>query len=730
MSIKKFYWGHRYFYVLFFLLALFELLLSRFPLLNTFDYEFSALNGIVLFIVGGLIFLKFSTDLNSVISAYREVALKLLIAAGLVLANGVFFYLFINRCSILYGFAFYFVITLPSLFNGTVMAYIIKLIFRKYNFLILILSSIILFSLSLIEFYLYPQLYFYNPLFGFFSGTLYDESIVVTNKLILYRVLNLLIGLGILRAVIEVKKKKILNDVLIITLVVTISFIFWILKPAFGFATNVDSLKNKLGQQIETLHSQIYAPPDYENGKYAALIYEYYYERLGELFKLDGEQMEVFVFKDNQQKKDLFGSGSADVAKPWRKQIFTDISSLESTLKHEMVHVLMAKYSNPPFYIPLNPALLEGVASALDNNYYGYPLHFMAKTAFDNGYRMDINKLFSNYSFYANYAGLSYVYAGSFVKYLIDKYSIKNVIEFYSSNDFIKAFNLPLEEVVEEYYSFLRSLPETTNKEAAQLYFGGKPIFKKTCVRYAARETNRGYEYYNQGDFLKSTQIFENIYSKTKSYSSLAGLIKSYIAQKKYSGARKILSNEIKYFKETPYIYALKLFYGDVSALNDDYEGALGLFKEIRSMNLNPEYYFISSLRIFLVEQNRIKEFLMGDRTIRKKILYDALQDGNYEALYELCNMMDSEDEYLHVFNNYLNVDKNNVNNLYLLIKLSRCALKGGYHQIAKKIAVKAAEGINDIYWRETTVENLRMVNWFVNFAEVTEYKITTPNYD
>ncbi len=730
MSIKKRSSGDRYFYALFFLLALFELLISRFPLLNTFDYEFSALNGIALFLTGGVIFLKYSADLNSVISAYRKIALKLLIAAGLVLVAGISFYLLINRCPIQYGFAFYFVITLPSLFNGTVTAYIIKLIFRRYNSLIFILSSIILFSLSLIEFYLFPQLYFYNPLFGYFSGTLYDESIVITNKLILYRMFNLLIGVGILWSVIEVKRKKIIKDVLIIIILIAFSFGVWSLKPAFGFATNVDLLKNKLGQEIQTRHSKIYTPLDYENGKYAALLYEYYYERLGELFKSNGEQMEVFIFKDSQQKNELFGSGSADVAKPWKKQIFTDIGSLESTLKHEMVHVLMAKYSAPPFYIPLNPALLEGVASALDNNYYGCPLHFMARTAYGNGYRMDINKLFSDYSFYSNYAGLSYVYAGSFVKYIIDKYGIKSAIEFYRSNDFVKSFNISLQEVVEEYYNFLKSLPETMNKEAAQLYFGGKSIFKKTCVRFAARETKRGYEYYNQGDYLKSAQIFENIYSKTKSYSSLLGLIKSYIAQKKFTEARKILSKEIKYFKETPYIYSLKLFYGDVSALSDDYEGALGLYNEIRSVNLNPEYYFSASLKIDLIEQNRIKEFLTGDSTIRKKILYDALQHGSYEALYQLCDLMDAEDDYLRVFDNYLNIDKNNVNNLHLLIKLSQCALKRGYHQIAKKIAVKAAEDIRDIYLEDITAENLRMVNWFVNFSEVTEYKITTRAYD
>lgn len=730
MSIKKRFYDNKFFLIILGVLSLFEALISRLPLFNTFDYEFSALNGILLFVAGGLVFLKYSDESDSVIAACRKISIKLFSVALLVLISGLSIYLFVNRCPVEYGIAFYFIITLPSLLTGSVAASIIKLIFKKNRFVVFILFSIILLSLSLIEFYFYPQVYFYNPLFGYFSGTIYDESIAITNKLIYYRVFNLLTGFVILLASLEIKKRKILNNTILAALIAALLFTIWIFKPVLGFATNKNLLQNKLGLHIETRHAQIYAPTDYGYGKYAALLCEYYYERLNDLFESKGEQIQVYLFRNSRQKKELFGSGSADMSKPWTNQIFTDIGGFESTLKHEIVHALMAKYSNPPFYIPLNPALLEGAASALDNNYYGYPVHFMAKLAYDNGYRTDIKKLFTDFSFYSNYAAVSYVYAGSFVKYLIDKYGINDVIEYYGSNDFVKTFNKTPDAVIEEYYDFLQNLPEINNKEAARLYFGGKPIFKKTCVRYAARETNRGYRYYNQKNFLKATQIFEKVYSGTKSYASLQGLIRSYLAQKKYSEALKILSKEIKNFNETPYIYVLKLSYGDVSALANDFEGALGLYKEIKKMKLNPVYYFNSSLKIYLIEQNRIKEYLTGDRAAQKKILLDALHNGAYEVLYELCDLINSEDDITEALNKFKYIDNTDENNIFLLMKLSRCALKNGYPKIAKEIAVSAAKGTDGIYWREMTAENLRMVNWFVNFSGETELKTNIPAYD
>ncbi|MGK9369816.1 tetratricopeptide repeat protein [Melioribacter sp. Ez-97] len=730
MSFKKSFYGNRFFIVIFTLLALCEALLSRFPLFNTFDYEFSALNGIILFFAGGFIFLKYSGESDNVIAAYRRAAIKLSSIALLVLISGFMLYLFVNRCPVEYGIAFYLIITAPSLLLGATSAYVIKLIFKKYRILIFILFSIMLLSLPLIEFYFYPQIYFYNPLFGYFSGTIYDESITVTNKLIYYRAFNLLTGFVILLTAVQAKKRRLLNNKILAIVIVGLLFTIWMFKPIFGFATSRYLLQKELGLRIETQHARIYAPADYRYGKYAALLFEYYYERLNDIFESKDERIQVYIFKDNKQKKELFGSGNADVTKPWANQIFTDINSFESTLKHEIVHALTAKYSNPPFYIPLNPALLEGVASALDNNYYGYPVHYMAKTAYDNGFRADIKKLFTDFSFYSNYAGVSYVYAGSFVKYLMDKYGIKSAIEYYGANDFIKTFGKPLDQAIEEYYEFLQSLPGAKNKEAAQLYFGGKPIFKKTCVRYAARETNRGYRYYNQGDFLKSAQIFENVYSGTKSYASLLGIVRSYIALEKYSEAGKILSKEIKYFKESPYIYALKIFYADVSALENDFEGALGLYKEIKNRKINPGYYFNSSLKIYLVEQNSIGEYLKGDKIIKKKILFDALQNGVYEALYELCDLMNKKDDFILVLKCADNMDNSNENNIFLLMKLSRSALKHGYLKIAKEIAVKAAKGIQNIYWREMTSENLRMINWFVNFSSETKFKTNIPDYD
>ena len=66
-------------------------------------------------------------------------------------------------------------------------------------------------------------------------------------------------------------------------------------------------------------------------------------------------------------------------------------------------------------------ALIEGVAEACDGFYDEMNIHFLASIAYKNNFKTNISNLFSGFSFFGNVSGLSYIYSGSFVKFLISQ---------------------------------------------------------------------------------------------------------------------------------------------------------------------------------------------------------------------------------------------------------------------------------------------------------------------
>ena len=71
--------------------------------------------------------------------------------------------------------------------------------------------------------------------------------------------------------------------------------------------------------------------------------------------------------------------------------------------------------------------LIEGIAEAADGNYNDNSIHFMAALAYNSGYDVDMKSLLSKFGFYSKASSISYIFAGSFIQYLIDNYGNKSI---------------------------------------------------------------------------------------------------------------------------------------------------------------------------------------------------------------------------------------------------------------------------------------------------------------
>jgi len=206
-----------------------------------------------------------------------------------------------------------------------------------------------------------------------------------------------------------------------------------------------------------------------------------------------------FIFENGDQKRELFGTKAANVAKPWQSQIYIDQYSLDNTLEHELAHIFAAAIGSTVLKITpnFNFALLEGYAMAIENDYAGFDIDYLASLANKSDYKINLESLFSKLNFFGSASSISYIYAGSFFKYLVKQYGVKSVNGIYQDLDFQKHIGKNLKQLSDEYFGYLDSLNYPVNENRANYFFGYKPLIKKVCPREVANGLKEAWNEYS-----------------------------------------------------------------------------------------------------------------------------------------------------------------------------------------------------------------------------------------
>jgi len=639
---------------------------------------------------------------------------------------------FLVNCPLTDGILFYLVISLPSFFFGMVVGYLLIILTKKFTYLTFTLVSIIILFSPLVEFYFNPQIYFYNPIFGFYPGTIFDEDLSVNKLIITYRLYNIfyftLMGYF---ALIICNKKSIYKFAPVGLLILT-AIVFSGMKPLLNFATDSERLNKELNRTINTGHFQIHFSDSLNKKKemiFPALLHEYYLNQINiELNEKYPYKLDSYIFDDGNQKRELFGSGNADVAKPWLHQIYLNYSGYSNALKHEIVHDAAAVFGVTPLKVSqnLNPAMLEGFAMAIENNYDGYPVHYLAKLACQAGYQIAINKLYSKMNFFFQVSSLSYTYSGSFIKYLIDLYGIEKVKKLYGEMDFHKYIGKDINELTHDYDFFLKNYRIDFNKNKAQLYFGGSSIFKKYCPRTAAADTKKAWDLYNRKKIEESGILFRKVYEYSGSYESLFGLKTCLEKINKYSEAEKLLSSEIHKFETGPHKFILELLLGDLMIKSGKGNCAVCLYDSL--LIQNPHIDFINEV---LIRKEILKE---GPDSLRA--YFGKNETQKFERLF-IMNKNNPDcysipDLIRYAENNKIDISsliaefKENLNvkdyaSAYAALEISKYSLLNYHYDTAQLFAARSLEFQCDENVKHRFIENLRMVNWFRNSAEETK---------
>lgn len=596
--------------------------MTQIPLTNVLGFEFSFVNALVLSFFGGLAIIIERWDGIR----FRSVQILIPLSIPFIISflhNAIF-----SICPLSTELFYYFLITIPAYLFGSSLGYALNSAKTKISFFLFLSVYFLTLSISLAEFYFLPQVYTYNPLFGYFPGTIYDESVPITLFMVAFSIFTTFLGIMIL-LIKKIKSSK-YRTILVIFLIVLI----YPMKIVFGFSTTIFDLKSELGGEFVSDDFTIIYPEEIKSENLILLknYHRFYIDQLAEqIGSKPDSNIVAIVFRDSEEKRKLFGAGAADVAKPWLNQIYIDQHSFRSTLKHELAHVFMKNYGVTPFKVAnwINPSLIEGFAMAFENDFDDQNIHTQAKLAKTNNVQVSIPDLFDGLSFLGNLSSISYIYSGSFISYLMSEYSTHSILTIYGDSNFKKHTGKDLNTLEKEYNNFLDNYENVlvNEQQLSTFYFGRKPMFKKTCPRIVAEGLATASNLYRAGKYELANSKYSELFNYSGAYGAFRGCLVTLIMLQEFNQADSLLNENIEKFAHTSYQYNLQLLKADIKILTDSREEAQDIYNDLYRNWPRPDYLYIAYQRLFLLTQGDsfLKDYLKSDNSERADLILDSL---------------------------------------------------------------------------------------------------------
>jgi hypothetical protein len=713
------------------IIGLINLFLITLPLTNVFGYEFSATNSLLLSLLSGLYLIS---TLKSTGKSNQQFNLQKFIRALFFMLLLPFAISIINSfvagfCSFRDGVFFYLVITVPSVITGSAIGSAAYFLFKKFRAVAFIIIYLMILFIAPAEIYFNPQVYLYNPLFAYFPGTVYDEGLSVGIKLILYRLFNLMFFFSVLlyffnRGIKKQSGHK--RSYFLASVLVVVIIFYFLISPSLGFTTTHTALKAELSNRVESEHFIIQADKRIEKKalQLIALNQEYYYSELRGFFSDEPEnKITSFIFLDSEQKKNLIGSGSADIAKPWLNNIYISGDSWENTLRHEIAHCFTANFGTGIFKLAggFNPALTEGFAEAADGFYDENSIHHLALLAYKNDFKVDLKSLFGSFSFFGNVSSLSYVYSGSFIQFLINAYGIDKAKKFYRTNDFNSAYTFDLADAIRDYETFLDTSSAEGTGGKASYYFGRKPLISKVCPRFVSSRLQEAWGFYSLKEYKKAERIFKEVLSKAENYSAVVGLSKVYEDSDSLYRAIELIEDNMEKFEATGNEYNLKFRLAELYTKNSELEKAKSLYLYLYDNKPNRRIEQLADTRIALLANGNIRDYVTGSDYDKYAILKELNSKSYYYSSIPLMIYLSialDEDYGAFLLNFSRHLEVKDEKSSYAVFKISEFKLKNLDFINANKMAALSIRYKGNTDLLKLTGEHYKKTGWFLKNAD------------
>jgi len=617
------------------LYAIIALACTQIPLLNYLGYEFSVVIALASSCVAGVLTISIvrrgpvvdgidaeewtRAALTSMRSAVVGCSVLLIVPFVIMAGNA----LFVKNCSLMEGVGFYILLPLVSTLFSCCVAFFLAVQYRHATLIFfLFVAATVLYAIGLG--YFTPAIFSYTFFYGYFPGLTYDEVVSLSWTLVLFRLFT--VALGMLFAwmgVLVVRhlprgggpwwRTFMLMRILIrpryrwLSLLIALSFgLMFEYRCDVGFETTNSYLRQRLESKFATRHFVIhYAPGSFteEEIKLFGAEHEFRLHQIMEEFALRRtDPLESFVYPSADIKRRLIGAGSTSIAKPWSRQMHITRDALWGSLKHEMVHIVAGVFGRRVIRASLSTGLVEGLATAMVRGWGNRTVHQYAAALHTFDLAPDITGLMSFAGFASQIPSVSYVLAGSFCRYLIDRYGIRKIVLLYQSEDYVGVYGQTLEESVSEWRRYLERIPVgDSERGAVDVLFRDPPIFEKVCARVVAEKNAEARMAFARGDYARAESLYQISYGEAGGYRAFAGYVSSAFFLGRFDSVAAAYSRVVAGSARSLQYLHLFLLIGDAFWTLGDAETAKELYRSVRVTNLTTSGAEAAALRLMIL---------------------------------------------------------------------------------------------------------------------------------
>lgn len=396
---------------------------------------------------------------------------------------------------------------------------------RGIQRLLYFVAVLLTLGLNLLQPVLHPQLFAYSAFWGFFPGPIYDEVLIISDKVLWSRATGLAVALFFWAGALQRRSGS--ADArwwsLVAWVALGLALSSYALFPRFHLTGWTDQVRRELGGQIQTRHATLYYAKDLFQGPDGAGRLQavcddldYTYESVAEWLNLTADERKpvtVYLHGNARLKKQLIGAGATQFAHVWRRELHIQHEEPpHSVLRHEMVHLLAADWA-PPLGIPLlNFGLVEGLAEAGERQDVRFTPEVWSHYLEATGKRIPLADMLAPWDFWRAPANKAYGEWGAFLGWLFESRGAALFRRAYGGESFEQAYGAKLEELESEWLESLKAVEMTSFEQwAVEESSRRRSLFEKPCARELARLRDLRDGHLRQGEAPEALSVCHQI---------------------------------------------------------------------------------------------------------------------------------------------------------------------------------------------------------------------------
>ena len=568
-------------------------LLLTLPLLRDFHLESAMIAGVT-----GC----FWAAINAAATERKSDFWPTLKIAGAIYLMGIppFIYALLTNCLTFDGFAFWLLTPLPSVFFGAAIGRALKKFgVKRASLLTVLVLLLVAVGVWIVEFFNFPQVYFFNHVWGIWPGPIYDEAVHISGSYIYFRWITFL-WVVVLWFLPDRNKNR--NTHLVSTAAIIALLLSYVNLDEMRIISPTSAIQERLGAVIESEHFTIYYDSTHFNAdetEYWRLKHEFYFEKVINALELvwpEEEKISSYLYAHAWQKKKLTGAKFTSYVPVWLNegQLHIAKQQLDDVLHHEVVHVISREFGNSLYNGSWSIGLIEGFAEALAKDASSEStLHQIVAAEKPYPTAKEMETVFSMWGFYGNAGAISYTTTGSFIEYLLEEFPASELREAYARGDLEEVYGRPFEELVTGWHQKLEEVQvDSVDRQVSEFIFAQRSLFQKTCPHSVSTEQQLWDDYHRylaSEDTLQANQSLSELY-RLNSQNEL--VFAEWIRSKLYQNQS---SEVLAEFNKEDTLLTLKLLKADALLMQSGYEHAVEVLKEVapdinKSMAPNLKY--------------------------------------------------------------------------------------------------------------------------------------------